>query len=70
MVHSYSGILLCQTEKVKYHNIHYMWKKINVEITCKTNRSIVVENKLPREKGGGGVNLEIGIDIYTLIYIK
>ena len=47
-----------------------MWKKINVEITCKTNRSIVVENKLPREKGGGGVNLEIGIDIYTLIYIK
>ena len=46
-----------------------MWEKINVEIICKTNRNIVVENKLPREKGGGGVNHEIGIDIYTLLLL-
>ena len=25
---------------------------------------------LPREKVGGGINCEIGIDIYTLLYIK
>ena len=37
------------------------------------NRHTDVENKLmdtKGERGGGGMNLEIGIDIYTLLCIK
>ena len=36
------------------------------------NRNTDVENKLTVTKGGsgGGMNWEIGSDIYTLIYIK
>ena len=26
--------------------------------------------RLPRGKGGGGINWEIGIDLYMLLYIK
>ena len=55
--------------------IAYMWTlKKGYKWTYLQNRNRVtdVENKLmvTRGKGGGGINWEIGIDIYTLLYIK
>ena len=52
-----------------------MWNlKKYVHLTYLKNRNGVtdVENKLMVTKGekGGGINWEIGIDIYTLLYIK
>ena len=31
---------------------------------------MVIENKFMVTRGWGGINWEIGIDIYTLLYIK
>ena len=51
-------------------NIPYMWEKNFKHRNYLQNRDIGVEIKLPRENGDGGVNQEIGIDIYTLLYVK
>ena len=69
-----------QKKKSKYRIVMHMW---NLEKWYRwtglqgRNRDTVVENKCmdtSRGKwgavGGGGVNWEIGIDIYTLICIK
>ena len=62
-----------QTEKDKYH-IAYMWNlKKWYKWTYLQNRDRVtdVENKLMVTGGKGEViNWEIGIDVYTLLYIK
>ena len=51
-----------------------MWnlKKGTNELIYKKERVIDVENKLMvvTGRGGGGIHWEIGIDIYTLLYIK
>ena len=57
------------------YDIAYMWNlKKWYKWTYLQNRSRVtdVENKLMVTKGemGGGINWEIGIDIYTLLYIE
>ena len=65
-----------QTEKDEYHyDITYMWNlKKCYKRTClqSRNRVTVVENNalVTRGEGGGRINWEIGIDIYTLLYIK
>ena len=63
-----------QTEKDKY-DITYMWilrKWYTWTYLQNRNRVTDVENKLMVTKGerGGGINWEIGIDTYTLLYIK
>ena len=42
------------------------------EVVCNRNRVKDVENKLmvTKEERGRGINWEIGIDIYTILYIK
>ena len=63
-----------QTEKDKY-DIAYMWnlKKGTNELIYKTEiESEMQKTKLwlPGQKGRGGIHWEIGIDIYTLLYMK
>ena len=63
-----------QTEKDKY-DITYMWilrKWYTWTYLQNRNRVTDVENKLMVTKGerGGGINWEIGIDTYTLLYTK
>ena len=45
-----------------------------MNLFAKQKQSIDVENKLKvtggKVEGGGGINWEIGIDTYTLLYIK
>ena len=61
------------TERQTY-NIAYMWnlqKAYKWTYLQNRNRVADVENKLMVTRGsGGGINWEIGIDIYTLLYIK
>ena len=57
------------------YDIAYMWnlkKWYKWTYLQNRNRLTDVENKLKVTKGegGGGINWEIGIDIYTLPYIK
>ena len=60
------------------YDIIYMWnlKYDTNELIYKTKTDSDLENNLivtKREQygaGGGGINLEFGINIYTLIYIK
>ena len=57
------------------YDIAYMWnlkKLYRWTYLQSRNRVIDVENKLMVTKGerGRGINWEIGIDIYTLLYIK
>ena len=65
-----------QTEKDKYHDTAYMWnlkKNDTNEIIYKTEIDSQKQKTnlwLPKGKGGGGVNWEFGIDIYTLLYLK
>ena len=65
-----------QTEEDKYHDIAYMWnlKKGYKWTYLQNTNSHSGENKLmvtKGEKGGrGGMNWEIGIDMYTLMCIK
>ena len=64
-----------QTEKDKYHDMIYMWnlKSDANELIYKTEIESQMQKTnlwLPGGKGGGGINWEIGIDIYTLLYIK
>ena len=64
------------TERQILYDITYMWNlKKGYKWTYLQNRSRVtdVENKLMLTKGmggHGGINWKIGIDIYTLLYIK
>lgn len=47
--------------------------QMNLSIDPTRHRFADVENKfiwLPGVKGGGGINWKIGIDIYTILYIK
>ena len=69
-----------QKEKNKYHILMHICgiqKNGTDELVCKAEMETRVENKLMDTKGesggggrGGGMNWEIGIDIYTLICIK
>ena len=64
-----------QTEKDKNHDIAYMRnlkKRYKWTYLQNRNRPTDIENKLVVTKGeaGGGINLEFGINIYTLLYIK
>ena len=64
-----------EKERQISYDITYMWNlKKGYEWTSLQNRNRVtdVENKLTVTKGekGGGINWEIGIDIFTLLYIK
>ena len=57
------------------HDIAYMWNlKTLDKLTYLQNRNRVtdIENNLMVTSGGsrGGINWEIGIDIYTLLNIK
>ena len=57
------------------YDIAYMWnlkKWYKWTYLQNRNRATDVENKLlvTRGKRGEGINWEIGIDIYTLLYIK
>ena len=64
-----------EREKQILYNIAYMW---NLEKWYKwtylqsRNRDTDIENKHmdTKERKRGGMNWEIGIDIYTLLYIK
>ena len=63
------------TERQISYDIVYMWNlKKWYKWTYLQNRNRVtnVENKLTvtKGKGGGGINWEIGIDKYTLLYVK
>ena len=59
---------------ITWYCLHMESKKKRYKWTCLHNRNRVtnVENKLMVTSGGGrgGKNWEIGIDIYTLLYIK
>ena len=68
-------IEVSQKEKNKYRIILLMCgiqKNGTDELICKAETDTDVENKLVDTKGGsvGGMNWEIGIDIYTLLCIK
>ena len=62
-----------KTNTVWYHlyvesKIWYKWTYVQ-----NRNRPTDTENKLmvtKEERGGGGVNKEVGVNIYTLVYIK
>ena len=64
-----------QIEKDKYHDMIYMQnlKTDANELIYRTEIESQMQKInfwLPGGKGGGGINWEIGIDIYTLLYIK
>ena len=64
-----------QTEKDKYHMISLIcgiFKKGTNELIYKTKRvtHVKINLWLPGDKGGGRINWKIGIDTYTLLYIK
>ena len=65
-----------QKEKIKYHILMHICgiqKNGTDEPVCKAEIDTDVENKRMDTKGGsevGGMNWEVGIDIYTLICIK
>ena len=63
-----------EREKQISYNNAYMWnleKWHRWSYLQSRNRDTDIENKCMDTKGdGGGMNLEIGIDIYTLICIK
>ena len=62
------------TEKHKYRIslIYRIKKKVQNEHIYKTNRVTEAQNNfmVTRERQGGGINWEIEINIYTLLYIK
>ena len=72
----------CQTEWSKSdrerqipYDIAYMWnleKWYKWTYSQNRNRVTDVKNKLmvTRREKGGGINWKIGIDVYTLLYIK
>ena len=66
-------IIILSEVKNKYHDIAYMcnFKNSTSELIYKTNRITDVENTLVVTKGEwwGGINWEIGINIYTHYYI-
>jgi len=46
-------------------------KKGTSELIYRTETDSDVENKVMVDRGnGGGINCEIGTDIYTLLYVK
>ena len=64
-----------QTQKDKYHDIAYMWnlkKGVQMNLFTKQKQSHRCRKQTYGSQGkrGGGINWEIGIDIYTLSYIK
>ena len=62
-----------QTEKDKYHMISLLKKMVQGTYLQNRNRVTDVENKIMvtrGERGGGGINWEFGIDMYTLLYLK
>ena len=70
-------IILNQSDRERKisHDITYMWnlkKQYKRTYLQNSNRPTDRENKLTVTKGegGGGINWEFGINIYTLLYIK
>ena len=66
---------ISQTEKNKYVIllIYGIRKRYKGTYLQNRNRPTDTENKLmvtKEERGGGGVNKEVGVNIYTLVYIK
>ena len=65
-----------QTEKDEYHMIsliHGILKNGTNELIYKTEIESQIQKTnlwLPGGEGGGEINWEIGIDIYTLLYMK
>ena len=76
--HGWTVILseVSQTEKDKSHIILLIYgiqKSGTNELIYKTEIESQIQKTnlwLPGCKGGGGINWEIGIDIYALLYIK
>ena len=71
-------IILCKSDRDKYHSyeITDMWNLIkmiqrNLFTKQKPGSKILKPNYgYQRENHGGRINLEVGIIIYTLLYIK
>ena len=66
---------ISQTEKNKYVIllIYGIRKRYKGTYLQNRNRPTDTENKLmvtKEERGGGGVNKEVGVNLYTLVYIK
>ena len=61
-----------QKEKSKYHIILCrIWKNDTDELTCKTEIETQTQRTnvwIPKGEGHGGINGEIGTDIYTSLY--